>query len=98
MIYTDAEKRIYASPLQTQHDPIEVSNKFTVYSQGKFNDWLAVWYDAEADAVSRAAAALQIAGAARQAFGWKPLTDGGVGDGDVLEAVDHFTEYLSKKG
>lgn len=98
-MYTDLEKLIYVSPLGTKHDPVEVCNRLTVASQGKFNQYVAVWYAEDSDDASRASAALELCAVARKAFGFKKLTeDGGVGDGSVLEVVDHFTGYMAKKG
>lgn len=97
-IYTETEKQIYTSPLQTKHDPVDVSNRLIINSNGKFNEWLSVWQSTEADAVSRAVAALNIAATGRTVFGFKKLVDDGAGDGVVLEVVAHFMEYVTKKG
>jgi hypothetical protein len=97
MIYTDKEKQIYSSPVGTLHDPIGVFNFLTFYSEGKFNSWLNAFFQPESD-VERAGAALKLVEVARAAFGLQPLTEtGGHGDGVVLEVIEHFTEYLSKK-
>lgn len=97
MIYTDKEKQIYTSPLKTQHDPIEVCNRLVVLSQGRWNVLCAAYFTPESE-LERAAAALELTKFARIVFGLKPLTEEGVGDGAVLEVVDHFMEYVSKKG
>jgi hypothetical protein len=97
MIYTDNEKKIYTSPLNTLHDPLQVCNGLILQSQGQWNGWLKAYYSPESD-VERAAASLQLATVGRQVFGLKPLTaDGGYGDASVLEVVDHFMEYVGKK-
>jgi|SRR6185295_9718469 len=99
MIYTELEKRIYISPIGTHHDPVEVTHRLIVHSQGKFNEWFAARYDPTNDAVALASVALAIVPVARSAFGFKSLTaDSGVGDGAVLEVIDHFMEYTAKKG
>lgn len=98
MIYTENEKKIYTSPLLTHHDPLQVCNLLILHSQGNWNALVKSYFEPEND-VERAGAALQLASIARQVFGFKPLTpEGGVGDATVLEVVDHFMEYVSKKG
>lgn len=97
MIYTDKEKRIYTSPVGTTHDPVTASNLLILHSQGRWNDWLAAFYKPESE-VERSAAALELAKVGRVTFDLKPLTAAdGYGDGAVLEVVDHFMDYLSKK-
>lgn len=98
MIYTDKEKCIYTSPIGTLHDPVQIVNKLTAFSGGLFNEWMGLWCDHTANKSDAAKAALMLADVGRKAFDFKPLTtEGGFGDGAVLETVHHFTEYLSKK-
>lgn len=97
MIYTEAEKSVYTSPVGTRHDPLAVCHLLTIHSAGNWNAWLSAYYKPENE-VERATAALQLAQVARKVFDLKPLLEAGVGDGVVLEVVDHFMDYLSKKG
>lgn len=99
MFYSDEEKSVYKSPLGTVHDPVQIANRLVVASQGRFNDFLDVWYGEESTEGQRAEAALLVADSGRKAFNFSPLTEeGGVGDGAVLEVVHDFMGFLSKKG
>ncbi|MDY3557608.1 hypothetical protein R5W23_000135 [Gemmata sp. JC673] len=98
MLFTDHEKQIYTAPTGDKYDPIALSYSLVAQSGGMWDEWLDLWCGADTPPQDRATVALQIAGVARRVFGFRRFDEeGGRLDAEVLEAVHHFEEYLSKK-
>lgn len=97
MFYTPAERLIFTSPLGA-FDPITLQRKLVIASGGALNNWLAVWGDSKAPEIAVATAEESLVGAARVAFGVKPLTaDGGTTDREVLDTLCAFLRWAEGK-
>jgi hypothetical protein len=98
MFFTDRERQIYRSRFETLHDPVELYNKLEIAAGNSLGALLTSWWGETVPSGERAAATLQLAQAARQAFGCKPFTqpDGRM-DADVLEALYHFLQWREGK-
>lgn len=98
MLFTERDRQIYTAPTGTKYDPVELFHKLEAAASGHLIDLLDRWWGDESGAGERAQAALALAKAARQAFGFKPFDEqGGVLDADALTALYDFLQWREKK-
>ena len=111
MIFADHEKRIYPGPLGKSYDPLALQREITFATGGNLAAVLDAWNaglpaaDGTGDAAIRrtpeqavlaAQAEAKLAAVGRQVFGLPPFPE--ATDGEAIEALNAFWEYLEKKG
>ena len=99
MLYSEPEKLIYVSPLETKYDPLAVQRKLIIASNGTINNYLSIWSDEKATELEKANAEEFLVAVARKAFNLPSFDeDNSVTDDVVLNCLTSFLEWLEGNG
>lgn len=100
-MFTEKDRLIYQCPVfHTYHDPLTVKRALAIAGKGAFNRSAVVYGIKSAEEAERAVAEGVLVACGRAAFGLKPIdpvSGSGVSDAQVIDAVGHFTGWLSGK-